>query len=102
MRFSQILQFFATVVMILPAAELWSQDEFERAPILYSESKPNNCISRLQQRLDNGEVTLSYDGDKSYLSSLLKALNVPVESQMLVFSKTSLQMRRISPRTPRA
>lgn len=47
-------------------------------------------------------MELAYEGDKSYLPSLLKALNVPIESQMLVFSKTSLQMRRISPRTPRA
>lgn len=102
MRLSQILQFFAAVVMLFPVTELWSQDEFERAPILYSESTPDNCISRLQQQLDDGEVTLSYDGDKSYLPSLLRVLNVPIESQMLVFSKTSLQMRRISPRTPRA
>ena len=77
-------------------------DEFEREPILYSESTPDNCISRLQQRLDAGELTLTHEGDKSYLPSVLKALEVPVESQMLVFSKTSLQMRRISPRTPRA
>ncbi len=102
MRLSQILQFVATAAVILPTTELWSQDDFERAPVLYSESTPGNCISRLQQRLDDREVTLTYDDDKSYLPSLLKALNVPVESQMLVFSKTSLQMRRISPRTPRA
>jgi hypothetical protein len=33
---------------------------------------------------------------------VLDALKVPVESQMLVFSKTSLQRQCISPRTPRA
>lgn len=102
MRPAKILQLVATAVVLLRVGDIWSQDEFERAPILYSESTPDNCISRLQHRLDEGEVTLTYDGDKSYLPSLLKALNVPVESQMLVFSKTSLQMRRISPRTPRA
>jgi hypothetical protein len=33
---------------------------------------------------------------------LLKELNVPVSSQVLVFSKTSLQRERICPKTPRA
>ncbi len=86
----------------LHVGNLRADDEFEREPILYSESTPDNRISRLQQKLDSGEVLLKHDGDKSYVSSLLKALEVPVASQMLVFSKTSLQMRCISPRTPRA
>jgi hypothetical protein len=34
--------------------------------------------------------------------ALLEALDVPVSSQTLVFSKTSLQRERIGPRTPRA
>jgi hypothetical protein len=33
---------------------------------------------------------------------MLRLLNVPVSSQVLVFSKTSFQASRISPRTPRA
>jgi hypothetical protein len=36
------------------------------------------------------------------LSSLLKNLDVPISSQTLVFSKTSLQSERISPAAPRA
>lgn len=86
----------------LHVGNLRAADEFEREPILYSESTPDNRISRLQQKLDSGEVLLKHDGEKSYVSSLLKALEVSVASQMLVFSKTSLQMRCISPRTPRA
>lgn len=82
MRRSQLLQFVATALVILPTAKLLLQDEFEREPIQYSESTPDNCISRLQQLLEDGEVTLTCDGDKSYLPSLLIALNVPVESQM--------------------
>ena len=81
---------------------LRAADEFEGKPILYSESTPDNRISRLQQKLDSGEVKLTYDDRTSYIDSLLTALDIPVASQMLVFSKTSLQMRRISPRTPRA
>lgn len=79
-----------------------AEDEFESAPISYSQSKPDNCISRLQEKLDSRETTLTYDPAKGYLQSVLEALQVPAESQMLVFSKTSLQIRRITPERPRA
>jgi len=102
MRVIGILNFAIAALPLLMAGSLCADDEFDSAPILYSQSTPDNRISRLQQRLDEGELALSHEGDQSYLPSLLKALDVPVESQMLVFSKTSLQMRRISPRTPRA
>ena len=36
------------------------------------------------------------------MESVLKALDVPTESQVLVFSKTSFQASRIVPRLPRA
>ncbi len=102
MRVFGILNFTIATIPLLLAGSLCADEEFDREPILYSQSTPDNRISRLQQRLDQGDLTLTYEGDKSYLPALLKALDVPIESQMLVFSRTSLQMRRISPRTPRA
>lgn len=77
-------------------------DEFDRPPISYRDSAPDNCVSRLQARIDAGESALIHDNELGYLRSVLTSLSVPVESQMLVFSKTSLQRHRISPRTPRA
>src|SRR5262249_53968870 len=77
-------------------------DDFEREPISYSKGTPDNAVSRLAARIAAGKATLKHDGDRGYLESLLKELNVPVSSQTLVFSKTSLQRRRIAPRTPRA
>jgi hypothetical protein len=77
-------------------------DDFDRPPINYSTSKPANVVTKLQKRIDAGEVKLSFTDDHGYLPAVLKELNVPVSSQMLVFSKTSLQRDRISPRTPRA
>ncbi len=77
-------------------------DEFEREPIRYSSAAPANRVSRLQQRLDSGKAKLTYDKQTGYLRSLLAELDVPVSSQMLVFSKTSLQRQRIAPSTPRA
>ena len=79
-----------------------ASDELEQPPIEYSKSEPSNAITALQDFMDRGESSLKFDDELGYLSSLLQLLNIPVESQTLVFSKTSLQLRRISPRTPRA
>src|SRR5262245_14665028 len=76
--------------------------EFEQEPIQYSLSQPDNRVSRLIERIGAGGVTLAHEPRFGYLRALLSELNVPVSSQMLVFSKTSLQRHRISPRTPRA
>lgn len=90
----------ATVFMI--ATTFAAADEFEQPPIEYSKSMPDNIVSQLQSRIDRSETELAFEDKCGYLQSLLTALHVPLESQMLVFSKTSLQQRRISPRTPRA
>lgn len=59
-------------------------------------------IVRLQEYLDSGEASFTYDSTTGYLSSLLGALGIPTSSQGLVFSRTSLQTDRITPWTPRA
>jgi hypothetical protein len=81
----------------LPAALLRNHPaiSYERAPV-------TNAISELSARLRAGEVTLESKGPSGYLESLLKALHVPIESQVLVFSKTSFQAPRINPKNPRA
>lgn len=79
-----------------------AQDDFEGPPIEYSKALPANRISQLQQRLGRGEVVLKHDGSMGYLRSVLQELEIPISSQSLVFSRTSLQLRRISPETPRA
>jgi hypothetical protein len=86
---------------LLTAARAGARD-IERAPIRYSEATPRNSVSRLQERLDKGEAALEYEPKRGYLRSVLRALDVPESSQVLVFSKTSLQRERIAPRTPRA
>jgi len=59
-------------------------------------------VAQLNAKLKSGEVTLSGEPTNGYLRSVLQALGVPVESQILVFSKTSFQAPRISPKNPRA
>src|SRR3954462_14135806 len=77
-------------------------DEFERPPIEYSASTPENDISQLQAAVEKQPESLKHEFRYGYLRSLLEKLKVAPESQILVFSKTSLQRSRISPRTPRA
>jgi hypothetical protein len=62
----------------------------------------SDAVARLQQQLERGEAQLEFADTTGYLPSLLKQLNVPVSSQSLVFSKTSLQSNHISPSNPRA
>ncbi len=63
----------------------------------------NDPVSRLSREIERGTIKLDYSEDGwGYLSSLLKHLDVNVDSQVLVFSKTSFQLTKISPRTPRA
>lgn len=70
--------------------------------IQYAKGPVHDAVSRLQRRMDAGEVRLKYEDEFGYLRSVLKELNVPVSSQVLVFSKTSFQAPKIAPRTPRA
>jgi hypothetical protein len=76
--------------------------DIEREPIRYSEATPRNVVEQLRERLESGKAKLEFEPDHGYLKSLLRALDVLASSQVLVFSKTSLQRERISPKTPRA
>lgn len=75
---------------------------FDEGIINYNQAQPTGPVARLQQRIDAGEVKLKYDSQFGYLPSLLELLKIPRASQTLMFSKTSFQRERISPKTPRA
>lgn len=79
-----------------------AQINFERAPINYSKSQPDNRITRLIADIESGAIHLEYDQSHGYLKSLMRHLDVSTATQTLVFSKTSHQRQRISPQTPRA
>lgn len=75
---------------------------YEEEVIRYSEQTPHDPIAQLQEKIAKGEVKLRWDDQFGYLPGLLEELKVPTSSQMLVFSKTSLQRRLITPKNPRA
>ena len=75
---------------------------FDEETINYSKQKDTGPVARLQERIDRGELKMNFGEKFGYLPSLLDALGVSTNSQMLVFSKTSFQRERIAPKTPRA
>ncbi|QDU91340.1 hypothetical protein Pla175_47610 [Pirellulimonas nuda] len=79
-----------------------AQVELDRAPIFYDTTPTNDPVALLQAQLDAGERELRYEPEHGYLRSALEALGVRDSSQVLVNSKTSFQLQKISPRRPRA
>ena len=75
---------------------------FNEAPHNYYSREPRDAFSRFLTRLGSGEVQLDAGSDKAQLVSLLAALDVPVSSQLLVYSATSFQGGLIRPENPRA
>lgn len=76
---------------------------YSDAPIYYRSENISDAVTLLQKKLDEGKARLEYrEGDHGYLKSVLELLDIPVSSQTLVFSKTSFQYPKISPRRPRA
>ena len=63
----------------------------------------SDSIAHLEKQLESGKAKLDYaPGGWGYLPTILKQLDINIDSQVLVFSRTSIQNTHISPRTPRA
>jgi hypothetical protein len=75
--------------------------EFEHPAVGYSTRPTTTVVDALNARLQSGAVSLASEEKTGFLKPLLDALNVSVDSQLVVFSKTSLQSRIIQPRNPR-
>jgi len=83
------------------AGQFSNSDEYSM--IDYASPATKNSIARLHEAVASGETTLDYKpGERGYLDSLLAALDIDTNSQMMVFSPTSLQHKLISPERPRA
>jgi hypothetical protein len=94
---------FSLFTACLAASPCFAQiDSFDREPINYKFAEADNVVTALQKRVNAGQTKLKFVDDHGYLPSILKELNVPQSSQVLVFSKTSFQRERIAPKTPRA
>jgi hypothetical protein len=82
---------FALLAMVLAATAAAPAVDYDLPPISYGSTPADDPVARLV-----------WDADHGWLPSLLAELRIPVSSQVLVFSKTSLQRQLIAPDAPRA
>jgi hypothetical protein len=78
------------------------EPEYEKAPINYSTRTPTDPMAVVKDAVEKNKTTLEYQTKTGYLEALLRELKISPSSQTLVFSKTSFQGTKISPRHPRA
>ena len=77
-------------------------DFWDLEPIRYSDTAPTDRLAKLAGELASGAKKVEGQSGLERLRFVLKELAVPEESQVLVFSKTSLQIALIHPKNPRA
>ena len=99
--------FLCWLPAVLPAAEprkvtVEASLPFGQAPVDYLGETTADPIARLDRRLVDGEATLKPVPGRGYLDAVLRLLRVPVSSQLLVYSKTAVNQRLVTPKTPRA
>ena len=68
----------------------------------YTTSRLNNVVEDANRRIRDGAVPLTFDGRGGFLRSALDALQIPVDSQLLVFTGDSLQGKLVNEQSPRA
>jgi len=76
--------------------------DIDAPPHNYRQRTPTDKFTQLKDALESGKLQLDRTSEKAFVLSLLRTLDVPATSQMLVFSTTSLQLSLISPANPRA
>src|SRR5262245_2418963 len=97
------LLFVATFAVALAAQRPDAfQAPYNHRAIGYPDGPLHDPLSQLNHGPEAGSAHLQFDPATGYLRSVLAALDVPIESQTLVFSHTSLQADLINFRSPRA
>jgi hypothetical protein len=101
----------AAIVVVLAGAAAAAMGQLTERPlegalthpaIEYSSRPTTDPIAELNRHVEDGTVRVTFDQGTGYLRSVLDALRVPVESQMLVMSKTGVQGLHTGPGNPRA
>ena len=95
----------ATVSMVPTSGqtrEPWHGVLDEHPAIQYLARPTTDRVAVLKKSLAQNPDALPRDPSTGYLTGVLKALGVPKESQLLVFSKTGVQSSYTSPGKPRA
>lgn len=82
--------------------ELRNPAAFDEEMSAYKATQDSGRVRSLKEDLERGRTSLSFEVKHGYLLSLLRELNIPAASQVLVASKTSPHKMLISPHNPRA
>jgi hypothetical protein len=101
----QRFAFFACALVAATAAAAQLAGDaidLDHPAVDYRRQVPTDPVADLIRKVEAGTVTLSAEARGGLLRPVLGALDIPVESQMLVYSKTSLQSSLIKPSNPRA
>ncbi len=93
-------QLAATIFFITCCANSPAMDGFTTVDKPWENS--NDPVAGMWRRWQSGQSGPDTRDEKAFVASVLKELGVAQQSQMLVFSKTSLQNPLITPQTPRA
>ena len=103
MRFLDVLLTLSLLGAAVMAAEpAYRVMDFRAPPHNYSEHQPKDRFAGLLKQIEKGDFQPDTSSDQALLRSLLQGLKVPVSSQILLFSASSLQSEIINPRNPRA
>ena len=87
--------------LLTPGTQAQQAEPFEEPPINYSATQTNDRATAINAAFQSRADEIRSMPAKKRLKWLLDELGVPVESQLLVFSKTSMQRDLINPETPR-
>ncbi len=87
--------------LLTPGAQAQQAEPFEEPPINYSATQTNDRATAINAAFQSRAMEIRSLPAKQRLKWLLDELGVPVESQLFVFSKTSMQRDLINPEAPR-
>jgi hypothetical protein len=97
---------FAVTLILLLSPIITSAEttfpNFSEPPHNYWQQEPKDLFTKIKSDLGSGRLKFDTSSEKAFVTGILKALDIPVSSQLLVFSTTSLQLRLINYRNPRA
>jgi hypothetical protein len=99
--------YFLTFVLLLLCVSVLSQSRgfsssFNHPAIRYLDAPLHDAATALNARLRDGSEHLAFEKGRGYLMSVIDALRIDVNSQVVVFSQTSADAPRITPQHPRA
>ncbi len=91
-------------LFLLTASSIFGQsfNDYDLKPHNYFGAPLKDPMSRFLERLDASGEELQEANGKPLVKRMLDELEIPVTSQVLVFTKTSLQRRAVNPKNPRA